>query len=387
MDAVIAPTSTPRPGAGNPRDGACDLAVIISDLGPGGAQRVVSALVEAMHVRGVRVCLVTLSAPSGDHFSLPPAIRRVALDLQRPSGSPWAAASANLRRVIALRRAIRALHPATVLAMVGNTNILTIVACVALDVRVVVSERNDPVRQSLGRPWDWLRRLTYRFADVVSANSRQALAGMAAYVPAAKLALVPNPVTLPATPADVSGSRPAPVLLSVGRHARQKAHDVVLEAFSAVAGTHPAWRLAFIGEGEEEPSLRQQAERIGIAARVDWIPPARDMDSVYRGADAFLLPSRFEGTSNALLEAMAYGLPVVVTDRGGALDYVTDGSSGLVVPVDDARALAQAMQSLMVDPGLRQRLGAAARARLADSSLDAVVAAWTKVLALPSLPQ
>jgi len=245
----------------------------------------------------------------------------------------------------------------------------------------VISERNDPARQSLGSPaWDRLRRLCYRFADVTTANSHGAMATLASFVPKRRLAYVPNPVPRP--PQVVPAGDDHPTVLSVGRLTRQKAHDVLLAAFAAVAAKHPAWRLHIAGTGELGDGLRAQAESLGLAERVSWLGAVADPYPYYYGAELFCLPSRFEGTPNAVLEAMSCGLPVVVSDRsGGAQDVVVDGESGLVVPADDSRALAAALDRLMGDAALRRRLGDNARARLAPHAPTAALAAWDDVLA------
>jgi glycosyltransferase involved in cell wall biosynthesis len=101
-------------------------------------------------------------------------------------------------------------------------------------------------------------------------------------------------------------------------------------------------------------------------------------------AGVFLLPSRFEGMPNALLEAMAQGIPPIVTDASpGPLEVVEDGRSGLVVPTDDPDALARAMERLATDPALRHRMGAEARRRLAALDWPRVEPLWRSVLALP----
>jgi glycosyltransferase involved in cell wall biosynthesis len=103
-------------------------------------------------------------------------------------------------------------------------------------------------------------------------------------------------------------------------------------------------------------------------------------------ASVFVLPSRFEGMPNALLEAMAAGLPVVVSDASpGPLEMVDPGVHGLVVPSENVEALAEALGRLMVDSELRERLGRAARQRLRSLDWDVVEPHWRSVLALPPL--
>ncbi|MDP6708706.1 MAG: glycosyltransferase family 4 protein, partial [Alphaproteobacteria bacterium] len=351
----------------------------------GGAQRVFTHLANAWAAEGRPISLVTLSAPGSDFFRLAPEIRRISIDGLAPSKGPLAAVTANLRRLKALRRAFKACGAPRVLAFTGAMNVLTVLATRGLGLEVTISERNDPARQSLGRAWDLLRRRTYPMADRVTANSRGAIATLERFVPAEKLAFVPNPVVQDRSSAraDLAG----PTILNVGRLAPQKAQDVLIDAFAAVAADHLGWQLAIVGTGESEAALRRQAGDLGIADRVHFVGQVADPNPYYLAAEVFALPSRFEGTPNVLLEAMSAGMPCIVSDAsGGPLEYVDDGKTGLVVPADDWQALVGALRRLIENPDLRQALGEAARQRLRGHGAEAVLEAWTEALGLDPLP-
>jgi glycosyltransferase involved in cell wall biosynthesis len=234
-------------------------------------------------------------------------------------------------------------------------------------------------------PWNRLRRWLYKYADLVTANSRGALKAMQAYVDTEKLAFVPNPLVRLEPTADGPDrlSLTPPFVLTVGRLHAQKAHDVLLEAFARLPAELADWRLAMIGRGEQEDALRAQATAMGIAARVDWHGQVADPFLFYRAAKIFVLASRYEGTPNALLEAMSCALPVIVSDASpGPLELVSDGETGLVVPVNDAGALARAIGRLATDAALRRRLGEAARQRVAEYELPNALALWERTIGL-----
>jgi glycosyltransferase involved in cell wall biosynthesis len=358
---------------------ACDLMLVIADLGLGGAQRVAVDLANAWTRENRRICVVTFGDESSDLFKLDARIVRIVVDARRASRSLVAGVWANLRRIRLLRRAIRRSRCARVLSFVGSTNVLTVLATAGMKVTTVISERNDPSRQSLGHLWNGLRRLTYRHADVVTANSRTAISALRTFVPEARLAFVPNPVRMP----PAFEAKRGPLVLAVGRFVHQKAWDVLIEAFARAASAMPRWNLAFVGAGELEPELRRLARERGIAARVQWIGVVDDAVPYYASASVFALPSRYEGTPNALLEAMASGLVPVVSDAASdAGAYVRHGETGLVVPVEDAPALAQALVTLANDWDLRRRLGDAARSSVARLSPEAILRHWELILGL-----
>ena len=357
-----------------------DVVLVVSDLQSGGAQRVVATLANAWAQCGCRVTVVTLDGDESDFFALDSGVERRRLGLAGRSRSALDAAAANWRRVGTLRRAIRQAGAPVVVSFVAATNVLAVLATFGLAVRLVICERNDPRRQRLGGPWDWLRRRLYRHADLVTANSREALDAMRAYVPAEKLRALPNPLAITGK-GDGSRSGSA-TILSVGRLDQQKGYDILLDAFARSSARQAGWQLAILGEGALRGDLQRQADRLGLAEQLEWRGLSAELTDHYANAGIFVMASRHEGMPNVVLEAMAMGRPVIVTDRcGGALDYVTAGESGLVVPAENARALAEAIDRLASDPALRSRLGAAARQAVAACRLDRVMPLWDEAIA------
>ncbi len=208
-------------------------------------------------------------------------------------------------------------------------------------------------------------------AAAVTANS-QGLADLArVFMPDLAVPVIPNGVDTglffpdPARPAPADG---APVrLLAVGRLVGQKGFDLLFDAL-AQPGLERA-ELDLVGDGEWRGSLQAQAARLGLSGRIrfrGWLDRG-DLATVYREADLFVLSSRDEGMPNVVLEAMASGLPVVSTAVAGARDLVTDGRTGLLVPVEDSGALAVALRRLVGDAAERAAFGAQGRAGVEES--------------------
>jgi glycosyltransferase involved in cell wall biosynthesis len=221
------------------------------------------------------------------------------------------------------------------------------------------------------------------------------------FVAPKKLAFVPNPLGVPngnghkgnGANGNGDGSKQlaitnSPFVLTVGRLVEDKAQDVLLEAFARTGADFKDWRLAIVGDGQLSGRLRAQARALGIDERVDWHGVVPDPYLFYRTAHVFALPSRVEGTPNALLEAMSCGLPVVVSDGApGPLELVKDGVTGLIVPVNDPAKLAAALRRLGNDEDLRTRLGAAARERVAEYDLPRALGTWETIVGLTDSPQ
>ena len=152
------------------------------------------------------------------------------------------------------------------------------------------------------------------------------------------------------------------LIVAVGNLYPVKGHAVLLDALATLRDL-PGWRLAIAGRGEEEAPLRARAAALGIAERIHLLGFREDIPDILAAADLFAMPSLSEGLPLALVEAMSFGLPVVVTRVGGVPEVVTDDVDALLVPPSDVDALASALRRLLDDPALRRRLGDAARTR------------------------
>ena len=410
--------------------GRDDLWLVLPHLGAGGAQKV--ALIAARHfaVQGLKVKLVTLIPGHPVAHTLPDGIPL--LELGAPTNRSWWArggrfslaqldklirlffqlqlrwfagwfqarvdpgarglgmqlfrvgteATAGLR-LRQLRREFRRQRPHRVLALLTRTNITCCCAAWDLPIHLVVSERNDPSLQLLPEVWQRLRPLAYRRADVVTANTAGVLSALESMGSWERLALLPNP--LPCAPkAGARGDQSrASGFISVARLVPQKGLDVLIAALPRLSGSAAEWQVFLVGDGPEREALQQQADDLGVSSRLRCLGFRSNPDQFLAEAAVFVLPSRFEGMPNALLEAMAAGLAVIVTDASpGPLEVVEPGVSGLVVPSDDPAALAEAMQALASDPERCRRMGAAAKARIAGLDWPQLEPLWRSILAL-----
>jgi GalNAc-alpha-(1->4)-GalNAc-alpha-(1->3)-diNAcBac-PP-undecaprenol alpha-1,4-N-acetyl-D-galactosaminyltransferase len=368
-----------------PRNPAADserrqgIALVISDLTSGGAQRVAMALAGHWVGRGNALTLITQSEEKDDFFSPPLGCRRISTGGRGVSPTALGRLFANFRRIAALRRAIKQSKADVIAAFVGQTIITSLIACIGLPVKVIACERNDPARQSLGRPWDFLRRILYRQADLVTANSRSALETLSGYVPRAKLKLLPNSV--PSAPNTGAADMPGPMFVAVGRLNHQKGYDILIDALAQLPHDLDEWNLLILGDGPLEHGLKELAETLGVASRIHWAGVQADPYPYYRAGRIFVLASRHEGMPNVVLEATSVGLATIVTDAcTGVHDIVKDQISGLVVSAEDSAALAAAMTCLAREPDLRDRFARAATAELENFQPDKILALWDEVI-------
>jgi glycosyltransferase involved in cell wall biosynthesis len=141
----------------------------------------------------------------------------------------------------------------------------------------------------------------------------------------------------------------------------KKGHAIFLDAFARIAGRHPDAAALFLGDGDQRAALGAQAEQLGLADRVIFAGFQRDVLPYYAAMDMVVLPSiEMEGLGRALQEGGLLRRPGIGTRLGGIPEAIRDGETGFVVPIGDAQALADRMETLLADPALRERMGNAA---------------------------
>jgi len=188
------------------------------------------------------------------------------------------------------------------------------------------------------------------------------------------------------------GVRPDEVVIgSVGRAARQKRFDLLLRAFAEASKTRPGLRLLIAGDGEERAALERLAEELGVG-RACLLGHRSDIADLHHAFDIFVQSSDYEGTPNAVLEAMAFETPVVATTAGGTAQLVEDGVHGLLLAPGDERALARRILEAVGDPEGRARRAAAARRRVEgdlsfDTRMRRVEAIYDELMATQPTPR
>ena len=281
--------------------------------------------------------------------------------------------------MVKLLKALRADPPDVVLAMSTLACLMAAVArMLGVARHVVLLEVNYPAKQfETMAPWRrWVTKLTtpplYRRADVVAGNSDEIVAYMKQWIgPGPLYRRDYNPVDFPHLHGLAAETLSLPprqigelVILGAGRMWRQKGFDVLLHACARLLDHPVPWKLWMLGEGGELENLKALGAELGLGDRVVWLGMQRNPFPYFKVADVVVLPSRFEGFPNVLLEAMALGRASVATDCLSGPRELADGQRcGLLVPVEDDAAMAAAIGQLLESPERRAELGANARAR------------------------
>lgn len=185
---------------------------------------------------------------------------------------------------------------------------------------------------------------------------------------------MPNMVRIPEPMAERSPRRTPPVIATLGRFDAKKGFDILLEASALLRDRNIPHRLVLGGAGDEEPALRAQALRLRIAAQVEFFGWVSDKAAFFAAADLFVLPSRQEAFGLALVEAMAYGVPVLASDADGPRGILANSANGMLVKRHDAAALAEGISALLADPDRASAMGASGRAYVTTQFSPAALA-------------
>lgn len=358
------------------------LFLMIYGLGAGGAERVLTLIAEEFAFRGYEVYLLTLAGGEKDFFDPGDRVQRIRLNVASDSKSAFYGAWANIRRVYAIRRQLKAIRPDAVISFTTTVNVLALAACAGLRVPVVVSERVDPIRFVVERRWRLLRNILYRRAHVLVVQTSSSAEWFRRRLPASlPITVIENPVVLIKPTNDARVTVPMPFVLAAGRLVHQKGFDLLIEAFSIVACQGIQLHLAIAGAGPEAHVLERLVSQRGLEGRVHLLGQVKAIGALMRQAQAFVLSSRFEGFPNVLLEALASGLPVVSVDcRSGPREILDDGRCGILVPPEDPSALAEGIVRVATDAALRTHLSLSGSRRATRYQPDVIIAKWEEVI-------
>lgn len=331
------------------------IAFYIGSLHKGGAERVFVNLAEYFTKEGYRVTMVTQYRKE-DEYSLPEGIARVIseIDEKEITGS----------RGVNFCRRLKKLHliwkkydPDLVLSCIGKNNFMTVVTTMGTRTRPVVSVVGEAREEYPGRVMPMLANLLFPFAAGVILQTERSRNFFSERV-GKRAVILPNSLNPDFMKPRYEGER-KPQIVSVGRMDANKNHEMMIRAFARLSGKYPEYVLTIYGDGELHSYLKALAEDLGVGERVELPGVIPNVAQRIEKASLFLLTSFSEGVSNALIEALATGLPVIATDvpSGGTVELMTDGVDGLIIPVGDQKALEEAIDRLLGDPVYAQRLG------------------------------
>jgi len=373
------------------REGApLRIVFLIGTLDVGGTERQLVELASRLDRQRFVPMIYCLAAPG----PLADEARRRGVEVQSAHLKglrPWRHPLRLARRALRVYPDVSAMEPDILHAFLFHA--YTIGALVSLLLRpkaFVSSRRSLGLFKANRRAALLLERMTNGLADVVVANSeavrRDAIAQEG--LDPERVIVIHNGVDIPG-PVDALAARRAldlppavPLVAVVANFIAYKGHECFLAAWRKVQNASPGAVALLVGDGPTRARIETLARDLQLTSTLRFLGTRSDVEALLAAVDLVVHPSQQEGFSNAILEAMAAGCPVIATAVGGNVEAVVDEMTGLLVPSGDADALAAAMQRLLDRPDERRRFSIAARRRAAESfGMDRMTRAYEGVYA------
>ena len=337
-----------------------DILFVTATLTSGGSERVMSLLANQLAERGHRVEIVNLNK----HIIFYPIHKDVHLSFAEDE-----VGSSIVRKIGWLRKYVKTKKPDVVIPFMEAVYCVTLLALIGVTVPVISSERIDPTTHLVVQTKD-IKAFYPKFIQK-------------------KTTIIYNPVS--ETVFHLQEEPKENTIISVGKLDEQKNQKLLINAFASIAEDFPDWKLVIYGEGPERDFLEslvsslfakthQQAVKSQVSRRILLPGRCETVIEEMNKAKVFAFSSDFEGMSNAILEAVCVGLPVVTTNVSGAAELVKNGEGGFVVPIRDEKALAEALRKILQDENLREKMMRTNKARAKEFKQDMIVNQWEELI-------
>lgn len=342
---------------------------IIGSMRRGGAERVISILANEYSDNGWEVQIITLLDNSNDYI-LRDSIKVVNITDAKKSRIHqlpfW---------LIKLRRQFRKFNPEVIVSFIARINILTLIASLGLNKKIIISERSDPTADGRGIFVKLATYFLYPYADYIIFQTNWAKSCFPTKI-SRKGHIIKNPINITIKATDVRDKK----IVSVGRLFPEKNHYLLIDAFSEITTSYPEYKLFIYGDGLLKEELNQYIFSLKLQDRIFLPGNVLDIHEKISDAEIFVLSSNYEGLSNALLEAMMMGLPCISTKCAGSTEIIDDKFNGLLVDIGNKYQLVEAIKFLLDDKKRAKEIGLNGMSSVAKFKSANTIRAWKKCI-------
>lgn len=352
-----------------------EIVFILGTFRRGGAERVISILANDYAERGWKVTVLLLLDNSIGY--------KVNKNIEFIDLTAGGYSSSMLRKLLRIpywvwmiRKCICTKNPKNILAFTGNIATLTLVSLLGTNRKIIVSERIDPKQRKKFFLEALLRNRTWGGIHCKAIVFQTEYAKKCYPIPIMKKSIVIG------NPVEINSERKDEVrkIVSVGRLSTQKNHELLIRAFYHINKKHKDFKLIIYGEGPLRDDLESLIEELHLESAVYLPGNVLDIHEQIADAMIFVLPSRFEGLSNALLEAMILGLPCVVSNINGIEEVIEDGRNGLIFQSDSIDDLVEKIDFLICNKNMRDWLSENGKKIKERYGKDNIMKEWFEIL-------
>ena len=278
---------------------------VTSKIEGGGSENVLNIISESLARSGYNVAIIILNDKAKKKCS-EEKINNIYFD-KKPIPNKLLS---NFRKIIFIRNIVKSIKPHIIFSFITETNILVIISNLLLGNKLVISERNDIEKQKKKKIWKLLLYITYRFPDIITANSRKTVELLQNSFPKQNVQYIPNPIKK----IKKLKIKKKKIILCVAKFENQKAHDILIRGFKISNLYKEGWRLVLIGEGSLKEKVISEVKTLGISSSVTFKPYSTNLSRDMSQAFLLVLPSRYEGMPNIILESALFKIPFLVSD-------------------------------------------------------------------------
>jgi len=348
------------------------VAFTCNRLGAGGAERVITNLSNCLAKDGIKVYIICLDILSGFYYHIEHGVEIIQLDENQSDHKSWLSRKTNgLVNLYRLFSVFKKIRPDVVVSFYSKQNCYSILCSRLLRIPVICSER-DHFFLTDSKANHIFRKMFYKHANGFIHQTQWAKEYLEwTYSTPVDSIVLQNPIWLSDFPErkPVDGS-----LIAVGRLAKQKNYIGMIKAFSKVHDYYPHATLSIYGEGSQRGELQQLINQLKMADNVFLKGQTNNVSECYAKADIFVMFSFGEGYPNALLEALACGVPAISSNCpiGGPASMIRQGENGVLVETDNEDELSQKLIELLGNPELKLHLSDAAREIRKQNSMNVI---------------
>lgn len=350
------------------------IAFYIGSLSKGGSERVFVNLAEYFQSEGYDVTFVTQYQKENE-YEYSPGIRRILSDIKEDETTKNRFVNF-LRRFRKLRSIWKKVNPDIILSCIGKNNFMAVATSTGLNTKAVVSVVGEPSEEYPTRLLRYLAYLLFARADGMVVKTSDALQFFPRKL-RKKAIVMKNSINPTFLREPFTGIREK-TIVSVGRLDANKNQSLLIEAFSKIAMKYPEYKVLLYGEGEDRTKLEGIIRDMHLSDRIVLSGIIQDVAEKIHKAGIFVLTSNTEGMPNALIEAMALGIPCISTDCpcGGPKDLIRQKENGILIPVNDKKALQEALCYLLDNPELAIEMGRRATTIQKELNPGVINQAW-----------
>lgn len=322
------------------------LFLYTSVLSGGGAERVLCQLANNFLKKKHDVFIIA-SYPTQNEYVLDNQIKKIYIDESNQNKK-------SIRQILRLRALVKKEKPDVLISFLPNPNLKMLIATMGLTVKKVISVRNDPNYEYANTIIKILAKVFYLQADGIVFQTKQAQKWFSKKIQKKSVIIMNQVSELFFSTKRVEEN----FFVAVGRLNKQKNYPLMIKAFGLLVKEHPNVRLRIYGDGEEKENINNLIKKYKLENNISLMGKSNHINEVLSHAKAFVLSSTYEGMPNALLEAMAMGLPCIATDCpcGGPEMIIKNGYNGVLVPVDNINSLYEGLKKILENDEFRIKI-------------------------------